>query len=221
MAKENNIVVDKIYEHFKKGNTKYHEETHCKLLIKLMMKYETSTVSAFCVEAYIGEMTFYDWVRKHKLFAELYYFCKVIARELWEEEGREIAGMELPIGMSNNLFEHWKMIGWSRFGISKNARLKINLDPEESAINHYSAILRQAADGDFTAAEFKQLMEAVNVGLNVHQAGALQKEIDELRSDLALMRENTNVQNPFTDKGTAEADKNSVADSICKQENKS
>jgi hypothetical protein len=46
-------------------------------------------------------------------------------------------------------------------------------------------------------------MEAVNVGLNVHQVFELQKQIDELKSDLSVVRENTGVQNPFTNKGIA------------------
>ncbi len=220
MANKKNIGVDKIYDHFKRGQTRYDEETHCKLLIKLMLDYETATTSAFCVEAFISEVCFHLWVKTHPLFGNLYYFCKMISRELWEDEGRKIAEMEMPMGMSNNLFEHWKMIGWSRFGFSKNARLKIGLDPEDTPAAHYAAILRQAADGDFTASEFKQLMEAVNVGINVHQVYELQKQIDELKSDLSLMEENSNVQNPFTNKPASETNQDSVANSLCKPQDK-
>jgi len=40
-------------------------------------------------------------------------------------------------------------------------------------------------------------MEAVNVGLNTHQVFELQKQIDELKSDLALMVKNKNGNDTF------------------------
>jgi hypothetical protein len=87
------------------------------------------------------------------------------------------------------------MIGWSRFGISKNSRIKLELVPTDNPAQHYSQLLVQAAKGDFTAGEIKQLMEAVNVGLNTHQVFELQKQIDELKSDLATMVDNQNGNN--------------------------
>jgi len=92
------------------------------------------------------------------------------------------------------------MIGWSRFGISKNSRIKLKLKPNDSPDKHYSQLLAQAAEGDFTAAELKQLMEAINVGLNTHQTFQLQKEIDQLKFDLGTMQENSNGNNTFADK---------------------
>lgn len=200
-----NKLVDGIFEHFKnKNNLKYHEDTHCKLLIKIMLDYQAGTVPAFCTEAMITDATFYNWVNTHELFRNLYLFCKLAARELWEEEGRRIRDREYMIGIQNYEFEYWKMIGWSRFGVSKNARLKINLKPGDSPTNHYYSILQQAGEGEFTASEFKQLMEAVNVGLNVVQSIDQQKQIDELKADLATMQANANGQNTVTNKGTAQ-----------------
>ena len=194
--------IDSIYKHFKKGlSSKYKEELHCKLLISVMLDKDKGTVGSFCVEAMVCERTFNKWVLDHELFGNLYYFCKMIARELWEAEGRDIKDRMYPIGTMNYAFEHWKMIGWSRFGISRTSRIKLGLKPGDSPAKHYEAILKQAADGDFTASEFKQLMEAVNVGINVHQVFELQKQIDELKSDLAIMTANQNVKNPFSNKG--------------------
>jgi hypothetical protein len=154
----------------------------------------------------ITEQTFYNWVNNYPIFGTLYYFTKMIAREIWEEEGRELRDRDYPMGVINYAFEHWKLMGWSKFGVSKNNRIKLKLNPENSPASHYQAILRQAADGDFTASEFKQLMEAVNVGLNVHQTFELQKQIDELKSDLSTMSDNTNGHNPSTNKGIAQKD---------------
>lgn len=207
MANIKKTVADEIYNHFKRGvETKYKEEEHCKLLINVMLDPNRGTSGSFCVDAMIVESTFFLWVTKHELFRNLYYFSKMVAREVWEEEGRKIKNREYQLGTMNYEFDHWKMIGWTRFGVSKNSRLKLGLDPTASPAKHYEALLKQAAEGDFTAAEFKQLMEAVNVGLNVHQVFELQKQIDELKSDLSIMTANKDVENPFSDKRVKKKD---------------
>jgi hypothetical protein len=198
-----NLDAETIYMHFKKGkDTKYREKEHCELLIETMLNPNKGTYGSFCVSAMIADSTFFEWVNKFELFRNVYYFSKLLARERWEEEGRFIRDQEYQMGTVNYAFEHWKLIGWSRFGISKNSRIKLNLNPKDSPADHYAAILRQASEGDFTAAEFKQLMESINVGINVHQLFELQKQIDELKSDLLIMTKNKNVKNPFATKGT-------------------
>lgn len=204
MSVTSGLDIDKIYKHFKTKNAlKYKEEEHCKLLIKVMLDKDSGCYSAFCTQAMIAETTFFNWVRENELFRNLYYFCRMVAKQLWYEEGRSIRDKEYQIGTMNYEYEHWKLMGWAKFGISKNARIKINVNPNDSPAKHYASILQQAADGDFTASEFKQLMEAVNVGINVHETFELQKQIDELKSDMAIMAANTNVKNPFADKGTS------------------
>lgn len=204
MSVTQGLDIDEIYSHFKKkGNLIYHEETHCKLLIKVMMDKDYGCHSAFCVKAMVDETTFYRWVREHQMFGSLYYFTKMVSKQLWYEEGRAIRDKEYQIGTMNYEFEHWKLMGWTKFGISKNSRIRISVDAKATPAKLYEAILMQAAEGDFTASEFKQLMESVNVGLNVHHQFELQDQINELKSDLATIRANTNVENPFSNKGTA------------------
>lgn len=213
--------VNEIYEHFRKGKKRepYNEEKHCKMLIATMLDPDRGTVESFCVEAMITDRTFRNWRVKHELFDEMYHFSKMVAREKWDDQGRKIRDADYPMGTVNYEFEYWKMIGWTRFGVSRNARLKIRLDPDATPESHYRAILKQASEGDFTASEFKQMMEAVNVGLNVHQVIELQKQIDSLKSDLAIMRENTDVHNPFSDPPVAKADTDTVEDKVCGQGN--
>lgn len=202
-----NFKVDEVYKHFKsKGNLKYDEEKHCKLLIKVMMDRDKGCHTYFCTEGMIADTTFYGWVRTYELFGNLYSFCKMIAKQVWYEEGRLIKNKEYQMGTINYEMEHWKLIGWAKFGISKNSRIKINVKPDDSPAKVYEMVLRQASEGDFTASEFKQLMEAVNVGINLYNTFELQKQIDELKSDLAIVTANTNVQNPFTNKGIAQKD---------------
>lgn len=199
--------VDELYTRFKtKSNFIFNEEEHCKLLIRVMMDKDKGCHTYFCVDAKICERTFYKWVAAYEVFGGLYYFCKMVAKQLWYKEGQLIRDREYQMGTVNYEMEHWKLMGWAKFGISRNSRLRINVNPSDSPAQHYRAILQQAAEGDFTASEFKQLMEAVNVGLNVHQVFELQKQIDELKSDLVTVTANTNVKNPFSNKGTTQTD---------------
>lgn len=200
----NDQVIDEIFNYFKKNKESKHydEEKHCKLIVEIMMDKDQGTIGAFCIQAMIVESTFYEWVNKYELFRDLYCYGKLIARQVWEKEGRRLRDQEYPMGVINYAFEHWKMIGWSRFGIGKNSRIKLNLNPNGTPLEHYQQVIKQASEGDFTASEIKQLMEAVNVGLNTHEKIELQKQIDELKNDLATMSANQNVQNPFTNKGS-------------------
>lgn len=201
------LYIETVYKHFKNKNSKrYDEEKHCRLLIKVMMDKDYGCHSTFCAQAMVCENTFYNWVRTHELFRNLWFFTKMVAKQLWYEEGRRIRDKEYQIGTMNYEYEHWKLMGWTKFGISRNSKLRLNIDPKDSPAVHYAAILQQASEGDFTAAEFKQLMEAVNVGLNVHQVFELQKQIDELKSDMGVMTDNTNVKNPFSNKGITKTD---------------
>ncbi len=207
MTDTKTTLVENIYKHFKNSNhQKYDEELHSKLLITVMLDKNKGTLEAFCAEAKITERTFRTWLNTHTFFAELYGFCKILARQAWEQEGRELRDREYQMGTINYAFEHWKLIGWSKFGVSKNSRLKLGLIPTDTPEKHYQAIIRQAAEGDFTASEFKQLMEAVNVGINAHEVLELQNQIDELKSDLSIISANKDVKNPFSNKGTAKKD---------------
>lgn len=198
--------VNKVYKRIKYGRVTYKEEEHCKLILKVMMDINKSRISSFCKEVFICEKTFYEWTKKYELFRDCYLIGQVFAREAWEVEGYECRDRVIPPGTIDHRYEHWKMMGWARFGISRNSRIKLDLNPDDTPAQHYASVLRQAADGAFTAAEIKQLMEAVNVGLNTHQVLELQKQIDELKSDLATMNENNNVKNSFTNKGIAQED---------------
>ena len=61
--------------------------------------------------------------------------------------------------------------------------------PVTIAGDHYRELINQAGRGDFTAGEVKQLAEAINLGMNAHQNFELQKQIDELKSDMAKAKE--------------------------------
>lgn len=195
---------ESIYRKLKAGKTKYNEEIHCPLLLKLMMK--KMRLSAFCSEVLISDETFYNWCREHELLRDVYAMSKIFAREAWEKRGEVLKKKTNMPGVISHEFEHWRMIGWSRFGVGSNPRIRLKLTPEANPATHYAELLKQAAEGEFTAGQIKQLMEAVNVGLNTHQVFQLQKEIDQLKSDLAMMQENSDAHNSGTNKGIAQKD---------------
>jgi hypothetical protein len=183
--------VESIFQKVKNSPAKYHEDIHCKMLLKIMGDPDKSTVSAFCCEALISDNKFYRWLKKNELFQEIYLLGKMFAREAWEKEGRELREQVNSPGTTNHKFEYWRMIGWSRFGVGKNSRIRLDLNPNSTPLEHYQQIVDQASKGDFTAGEIKQLMEAINVGLSAHQVFLMQEEINRLKADLAVMDNNT------------------------------
>jgi hypothetical protein len=200
------VDAEAIYKKLKDNPNGFNEELHCPMVIRIMCNKDKGTISAFCAEALISNRTFFKWVAKSQIFEECYLLAKMFSQENWEEEGRQLRNRILEKGESDHSFEYWRMVGWSRFGIGKNSRIRLDLNPEDSPNMHYSQLLKQAASGDFTAGEIKQLMEAINVGLNAHQVFALQKEIDELKSNVEKINTNKDAHNTFTNKGIAQKD---------------
>lgn len=183
----------------------FDEEYHCVLVLKVMMDKTKASAAAFCVEATISETHFYTWLRRHETFLECYAVGKMYARYAWEQEGERLKDeINLP-GTVNLAFEHWKMKGWANYGIGKTSRIRLALDPKATPDKHYSQILEQAADGDFTAGEIKQLMEAINVGLRTHESIKMQEEIDQLKKDLITMGKNTHGNDSVSTARPAEA----------------
>ncbi len=193
--------VEKAYKLVRRGGPRYEEKTHCQLLMKLMASDLKGTMSAFCLEIMMSETQFYNWCKEYPVFNGCYELGKLAARENWEHEGRRIRSLEIQMGTQSHEFEYWRMIGWSRFGVGKNSRIRLDLQPEGTPQDHYRQLLHQASRGDFTAGEIKQLMEAVNIGLRAHEVFQLQNQIDELKSDLAQMSENRDVKNSFSAPG--------------------
>lgn len=195
---------EELYKQIKYNRPVFDENKHCIMILSIMSNPDKGTMSAFCVDARISSKTFYKWLKENEIFLECYGLGQLMARENWEAMGREIMNETLMPGSISYKFDYWRQIGWSRFGIGKNSRIRLDLDPDATPNHHYKQLIAQASQGDFTAGEIKQLMEAINVGLNTHQVFLLQKEIDQLKADLATMNENTNNgNNTFSDKGIA------------------
>lgn len=190
-----------VYKAIKSNREPYQEEKHCPLILEIMNNPRKGTISAFCVAVGVCENTFYNWVNRYEVFGKCYRLGKMMSRENWEDAGRALADLAKDdIGCD---FEYWRMIGWSRFGVGKNSRIRLDLNPKDNPSQHYAQLLKQASEGDFTAGEIKQLMEAINVGLNAHQVFELQNELNQLKSDLTTLNEMKHGENTYTNKGIA------------------
>lgn len=170
-----------------KGRKPFIEDIHCTMMFQALGR-----MSKFCVMANVSDQQVYKWLRNSELFKECYALAKMYGQEEWEEEGLQIRDEEVEPGVCNYRYEHWKMMGWSRYGIGKNARICLELDPNSTADQHYKQVIKQAANGAFSTTELKQIMESLNVGLNVQQVINMQKQIDQLNADLITMAENKN-----------------------------
>lgn len=200
------LVFKELYEKVKYNTDKFDEEKHCVLLLQIMSDPRRGTMSAFCSATGISEDKFYQWIKQSDIFRECYAIGKVASKQNWEVEANELSEMILMPGASTYRFEVWKMQGWSRFGIGKLNRIRLALNSKDKPQQHYQQLIEQAAEGDFTAAEFKQLMESINIGLNVEKQIEMQTEIDELKADLNTMKENSHVDYSSANQGITQKD---------------
>lgn len=177
------INAKKIYQAVKKGEPPFEEEAHCLMVLKMMD--EKGTMSAFCTAAGISDTLFYKWLHKHKRFSDCYRIGCMISRENWEEEGRE--------GKFDEGFnlELWRTQGAARYGVGRSNRVRVHIDATTTPYEQYQQLLNQASMGDFTAAELKQLMESINIGIRAYESYELQKEIDTMKQDLLKMGQNS------------------------------
>ncbi len=83
--------------------------------------------------------------------------------------------------------DYWKTIGAARFGVGRTNRIRVELNETETPYQQYQSLLRQASFGEYTAAEIKQLMESINVGVRVFESFKLQEEVDNMKNDLLKM----------------------------------
>lgn len=171
--------------------TKYIRDYHCPLVIKVIR--EKKRVSAFCKEAKIGDTTFHRWREQNEEFELCYRYSLMCAREDWELQGEQ--GYYDP----DFNFKVWEKQGniWFGAGTSPKIRIAKGLNP----LDQYKNICLQAENGEFTSSEFKQICEAVNIGLRAHEIIGLQEELNELKRLVEIMGKN-NGENIFSIEGS-------------------
>ena len=157
----------------KKSSSKYSEEIHCPMILRVMNT--SGTMAAFCKEALISEGLFYTWLKARPLFNECYQLGKMVSKANWEKEGEE--------GASEEYFnwDYWRIIGACRYGIGQSRRVRMAVDATLNPYEQYQQLVKQANEGELTASELKQFMEAINIGIRAFEAFKLQAEMDEMK----------------------------------------
>lgn len=180
-------VYNKIRNRFEKGHSPYKEEIHCPLIFKVMQ--ESGRVTDFCKEALVSDTTFYNWCNRYPIFNECYRLGKMIAQRTWEEDGER--------GRFDPDFniQVWKTEGMHYFNIGQTNKIRLNIDIEQNPLEQFKQIMKQAATGEFTSSEIKQVMESMNFGVRAYEVFEMQKQIDEMKDDLVKMEKHENEQN--------------------------
>jgi len=166
-----------------KGRTSgYDEDTHCTMVLKTIG--DGGTISTFCSEAVIGDTTFWDWNRKYDIFNECYRVAYMYGKEKWRLDG------ELNKDNEEFNFEYWKLIGLERYGLGRNPKIRMGIEAAANPYEQYKQLVKLANEGEFTSAEIKQMMEAINVGIKAHDSYKLQEQINEMQLNIAKMGNN-------------------------------
>lgn len=160
----------------------YEPEKHCKSVKEMVGK--EGSIYGFCTKAGISDTTFWRWCAIHEAFNDSYRQGLVKARYEWQKDGE--------LNKDDDSFNmiYWKEIGQIKFATHKADKVRLDIDPNESPHIQYMQMIKQANRGDFTSTEFKQLMEAINIGVRAYEVFKQQEEIDKLREDFNKMSAN-------------------------------
>lgn len=170
-----------LYAKIKTG-VKYKPEIHCPLIIDTFGRNEG--VPEFCMNVGISRDTYVKWQREHNEFRQ----CVMLARDVGIASWMRMYTEFEPENEDDKFnTTPWYTLYKKNFG--EQNKVTVYLDAKATPIEQYTQIMEQAASGDFTAGELKQLMEAVNIGLRAHEVCNLQKEIDELKLGLKKMED--------------------------------
>jgi len=172
------IDAKRIYLQFKTGGRKYNEEIHCPMILEVMNNEGTQV--AFCKKAVISSSVFYEWTKKHKVFAACYAYGKILSKANWEEEG--VNGKDEEFFN----FDLWRMTGAMRYGVGKN-RVRFGIDAKATPYIQYQQLVELANSEEFNASEIKQLMESINVGIRAYESYELQGQVSKIQEEVNQM----------------------------------
>ena len=161
-----------------KGGIIYDEQEHCELIIETMLDPKRATIAAFCRHAVVSDKTFYHWLEKYPIFYECFRYAIMVARYNWEQE--EVDNQDNPEWS----FANWEKRGNIKFALNTKAKIRLAVGEEEEPYLQYQQLMKQAARGEFTSDELKQVMECLNAGTRVYEAFKVQREIDEMKNDI-------------------------------------
>jgi hypothetical protein len=165
-----------------KCDKKLNEKAHSIEIIRTFAS--GGTLADFLISTGISRQKFVAWKAKSPTFNEAAMVAKEVGRSNWMKIGLE--------NVDNREFNSkvWETFGRQNFGGTD--KLTLTLQPESTPMQHYQQLIAQAACGDLSSSEIKQLMESINIGIKAHETCELQAEIDELKEGLIKMEEREN-----------------------------
>ena len=195
--------------------SRYEEERHCNMVILVLGNHYQGTIADFCKSAVITEREFNEWRRDYPLFNKSVEYGMVLAKINWQNEPERFKAEKEELEFFD--LNKWKFIGKYRFGIGDQPKIHIHIDKTLSPIEQYGQLLDCAAMGYFSASEFKQVSEAINIGIRAHEIFEMQKELDEIKETLKDINERqaSNGFNIPTDSLTQEDDNYSIPSEVC------
>lgn len=172
------MTANELYKKIKRGPV-YQEAKHCKRVIEIFQS--GGTLSDFLVETGISRQRLVAWQQQYPVFKECLLVAKEIGRMRWLKEG------ELNADNREFSVKRWEIFGRQNFG--NLDKIALSIDGDGTPYQQYQQVLAQAACGDFTSSEIKQIMESINIGIRAHEVCILQEQLDELKEGLAKMEE--------------------------------
>jgi len=160
----------------------YRQEYHCEAAINILSDRYKGTIADICKEFVITENQFNEWRRDYPLFNQAIEYGMVVAKVNWQNEPKIFQNEKTELERFD--LNMWKYTGKYRFGISEQPKIKVFLDKNLNPVEQYGQLLDGAAMGYYSASEFKQITEAVNIGIRAHEVFNMQGELDELRQTL-------------------------------------
>lgn len=164
------------------SDSAYRQEHHCEAAINILGDRHKGTIADICREFVITENQFNEWRRDYPLFNQAVEYGLVVAKVNWQNEPKVFANEKTELERFD--FNMWRYAGKYRFGISEQPKIKVFIDKNLSPVEQYGQLLDCAAMGYYSASEFKQVSEAVNIGIRAHETFKMQEEMDGLKETL-------------------------------------
>jgi len=167
--------------------SRYDETKHCTLATDILKDQRKGTIAHVCKEAIITEREFKEWRRDYPNFNVAVEYGLVISKLNWQNEPERFE--EEKTELEHFDFNKWKFVGKYRYGIGDSPKIQVAIDKRLNPIEQYGQLLDCAAMGEFTASEFKQVSEAINIGIRAHETFSMQQDLDELKQTLKDIQE--------------------------------
>ncbi len=160
-------------------NLKYDKDKHPDELIKTFT--DGDYYAQFCADHDIGERTFFEWLDKHKEFADAYEVAKMKGRAWWERRGKT--------GLSQENFSAtaWSMTMRNRFGYTEHRRVGVKgLDKAKDALAKMLLLEGEVSKGNLTGAELSHLSGLIESGVRVSQNTKMEEDIALIKTTLGI-----------------------------------